>query len=166
LRWGDVDEPAGVVHVRLSWDAQEGEIEPKSTAGVRDVPILAPLRPYLAAQRAACPWSDDPGALVLGASPRGAFGYTGLRKRTAKALTAARLKHVTLHEARHSFASYLAASGIGLKELTSIMGHSSVTVSLDRYGHLFEGAMASTTARIDAWFEAADTQSRMAQLGA
>ena len=166
LRVSDVDEKNGVIHVRLSWDPKEGEIEPKSTAGVRDVPILAPLRPYLAEQRAACSWSDDPGALFLGASPRGAFGYTGLRKRTAKALTAAKLKHVTLHEARHSFASYLAASGIGLKELTSIMGHSSVTVSLDRYGHLFEGAMASTAARIDAWLDAADTASRVAQLEA
>jgi integrase len=164
LRLGDVDEKNGVIHVRLSWDPKEGEIEPKSTAGVRDVPILAALRPYLAAQRASCSWSDEPGALFLGASPRGAFGYTGLRKRTAKALAAARLKHVTLHEARHSFASYLAASGIGLKELTSIMGHSSVTVSLDRYGHLFEGAMAGTAAQIDAWFAASDTSRRLAQL--
>jgi site-specific recombinase XerD len=125
--------------------------------------ILALLRPYLAAQRTACAWSDDPAALVLGASPRGAFGYTRLRKRTAKALTAAKLKHVTPHEARHSFASYLAASGIGLKELTSIKGHSSVTVSLDRYGHLFEGAMAGTAAQIDAWFAASDARSRSAK---
>lgn len=164
LRWGDVDEKSGVIHVCRSWDRVEGEIEPKSYAGVRDVPILAPLRPILAAERAACAWANQPEGLVLGASRRGAFGYTGLRKRTATALTAAGLKHVTLHEARHSFASYLAASGIGLKELTSIMGHSSVTVSLDRYGHLFEGAMASTAARIDAWLEAADTAGRVAQI--
>jgi integrase len=164
LRWCDIDEKAGVIRVQMSWDPKEGEIEPKSSAGVREIPILAPLRPLLGAQRAACDWADEPNGLVLGASRRGAFGYTGLRKRTAKALTGANLKHVTLHEARHSFASYLAASGIGLKELTSIMGHSSVTVSLDCYGHLFEGAMASTAARIDAWLDAADTQSRVAQL--
>jgi integrase len=164
LRWGDVDEKRAVIHVRLSWDAKEGEITPKSTAGVRDVPILAPLRPYLVAQRVRCTWSSDPRALVLGASPRGAFGYTGIRKRTVKALAEAGFAHVTLHEARHSFASYLAASGIGLKELTSIMGHSSVTVSLDRYGHLFAGAMAGTAAQIDAWLAAANTQIRLEQL--
>jgi integrase len=164
LRWGDVDERAGVLHVRRSWDAEEGEIEPKSSAGVRDIPILKPLLPHLAASRAWCTWSDDPTGLVLGASRRGAFGTSGLRDRAAKALAHAGLKYVTLHEARHSFASYLAASGIGIKDLTVILGHSSVTVSLDRYGHLFEAGKAETAARINAWLEAADTQSRVAQL--
>ena len=142
----------------------EGEIEPKSSAGVREIPILAPLLPYVEAQRAGCAWSDDPAGLVLGASRRGAFGYTGLRGRSERAFTAAGIKRVTLHEARHSFASYLAASGIGIKDLTVILGHSSVTVSLDRYGHLFEAGKAQTAAQINAWLEAADTQSRVAQL--
>jgi integrase len=70
-----------------------------------------------------------------------------------------------LDEARHSCASYLAASGIGIKDLTVILGHSSVTVSLDRYGHLFEGAMAHMGDQINAWLEAAHTQSPVAQLG-
>ena len=73
---------------------------------------------------------------------------------------------MTLHEARHSFASYLAASGIGIKDLTVILGHSSVTVSLDRYGHLFEAGKAQTAAQINAWFETADTASRVAQIEA
>lgn len=164
LRWGDVDDEAGVIHVRRSWDVKEGEIRPKSTAGVRDVPILAPLLPHLAAQRAACFWSDDPEALVLGSSRRSPLGYNGLRGRTDVGLAAAGIKRVTLHEARHSFASFLAASGIGIKDLTVILGHSSVTVSLDRYGHLFEAGKAQTAAQINAWFASADTASRVAQL--
>ena len=166
LRWGDVDEKAGVIHVQLSWDVVEGEIKPKSTAGVRDVPILAPLLPHLAAQRSSCAWSSDPEGLVLGASRRSPLGYNGLRGRSAAGFNAAGLKRVTLHEARHSFASYLAASGIGIKDLTVILGHSSVTVSLDRYGHLFEAGKAQTAAQINAWFDSADTQARLAQLGA
>jgi integrase len=164
LRWGDVDETGGVIRVRFSWDAQEGEIAPKSSAGVRDIPILNPLLPHLAAQRTACSWSCEPAALVLGASRRGAFGASGFSNRSAKALAAVGLEYVTLHKARHSFASYLAASGIGIKDLTVILGHSSVTVSLDRYGHLFESGKAQTAAQINAWLAAADTQSRMAQL--
>ena len=164
LRWGDVDQRGAVIHVRRSWDAVEGgETLPKSSAGVRDVPILTRLEPYLAAQRAACPWADDLDGLVLGATRGAPFGYTGLRKRSAKALAAAGLPHVTLHEARHSFASYLAASGIGIKDLTVILGHSSVTVSLDRYGHLFEAGKAQTAAQINAWFAASAMQG-LAQL--
>jgi integrase len=164
LRWGDIDEKVGVIHVRLSWDVKEGEIDPKSTAGVRDVPILTPLLPHLAAQRAACAWSTDPDGLVLGSSRRGPLGYNGLRGRSTIGFAAAGVKRVTLHEARHSFASYLAASGIGIKDLTVILGHSSVTVSLDRYGHLFEAGKAQTAAQINAWFHAADTERRLAQL--
>lgn len=166
LRWGDVDEKNGVIHVRRSWDRVEGETLPKSTAGVREVPILARLAPYLAAQRAACPWADDLEGLMLGATRGSAFGYTGLRGRSKRALIAAKLPHVTLHEARHSFASFLAAAGIGIKDLTVILGHSSVTVSLDRYGHLFEGALATTAAQLNAWLDASDTKSRVVQLAA
>jgi integrase len=164
LRWGDVDEPARVIHVRLSFDVKEGEIEPKSGAGVRDVPILARLEPYLTAQRAACAWADDPQGRVLGATRRSPFGYTGLRGRSKRALIAAKLPYVTLHEARHSFASFLAAAGIGIKDLTVILGHSSVVVSLDRYGHLFEGALATTAAQLNAWLDASDTKNRVTQL--
>ena len=166
LRWGDIDQDGGVIHVRRSWDAVEGEIEPKSSAGVREVPILAPLRPFLDTQRSLSAWSGDPSGLVLGASRRSAFGYTGLRSRSTRAFAAAGLQRVTLHEARHSFASYLAASGIGIKDLTVILGHSSVTVSLDRYGHLFEGTLAQTAARINTWLEEADTRSGVAQVDA
>lgn len=164
LRWEDIDKKAGVIRIRRSWDVKEGDTLPKSSAGIRDIPILDRLQPHLDAQRAACPWSGDPEGLVLGLTRRTPLGYTGLRKRTAKALAAAKLPHVTLHEARHSFASYLAASGIGIKDLTVILGHSSVTVSLDRYGHLFEAGKAQTAAQINAWLEAADTGSRISQL--
>ena len=51
LRWEDIDESAGLIHIQRSWDAREGEIEPKSFAGRRDVPIIAALRPFLTAQR-------------------------------------------------------------------------------------------------------------------
>ena len=164
LRWGDVDEAGSVIHVRRSWDRVEGETLPKSSAGVRDVPILARLAPHLANQRAACAWADDPASLVLGVTRGSAFGYTGLRGRSKRALIAAKLPHVTLHEARHSFASFLAAAGVGIKDLTVILGHSSVVVSLDRYGHLFEGALDQTRSQINAWLDAADTQRRVAQL--
>jgi integrase len=41
-----------------------------------------------------------------------------------------------LHECRHSYAAYAMAAGINPKALSSYMGHSSITVTLDRYGHL------------------------------
>ena len=36
-----------MIHVRRAWDGKEGEIEPKSEAGTRRVPIAAVLRRIL-----------------------------------------------------------------------------------------------------------------------
>ena len=43
LQWGDLDLDGGVIRVRRSWDRVAGEIEPKSAAGTRAVPIPARL---------------------------------------------------------------------------------------------------------------------------
>jgi integrase len=47
LRWDDVDLAKGVIRVERAWDVREGEIEPKSRAGRRPVPIAAVLRDHL-----------------------------------------------------------------------------------------------------------------------
>lgn len=116
LRWEDVDESAGFFHVQRSWDAREGEIEPKSFAGRRDVPIIAALRPFLSEQRARCAW--QPAGLALGSSETLPFSYNGVYRRSAKAWEAAGFPRVTPHQARHSFASYLIAAGADVKAVT------------------------------------------------
>lgn len=50
-----------------------------------------------------------------------------------------RLGGVTLHECRHSYAAFMIAAGVNAKALCTYMGHSTITVSLDRYGHLHPG---------------------------
>ncbi len=47
LRWDDVDLAKGVIRVERAWDVREGQIEPKSRAGRRSVPIAVVLRDYL-----------------------------------------------------------------------------------------------------------------------
>ena len=44
-----------------------------------------------------------------------------------------------LHECRHTFASLMIAAGVNAKALSTYMGHSSITITLDRYGHLMPG---------------------------
>jgi len=47
LRVESIDLASGVVRIERGWDAKEGEIEPKSAAARRRVPIPAVLRDYL-----------------------------------------------------------------------------------------------------------------------
>ena len=148
---------------RQSRRESEGEIEPKSFAGRRDVPIIAALRPFLTTQRARCPW--QPTGLALGSSKSVPFSYNGLYRRSAKTWQATGFARVTPHQARHSFASYLIAAGADVKAVTEIMGHASVRQSFDRYGHLLRDSHANTVTKLDALLLASGTEGRVAQLG-
>jgi len=44
------------------------------------------------------------------------------------------------------------------------MGHSSITITLDRYGHLMPGNEDEGAALLDAYLERANTAARLAQL--
>jgi hypothetical protein len=43
------------------------------------------------------------------------------------------------------------AAGVNAKALQTFMGHASITVTLDRYGHLFRGAESEAAALFDAY---------------
>ncbi len=74
--------------------------------------------------------------------------------RAIAAWEAAGLQPITLHECRHTFASLLIASGENPKAVQEFMGHSTITETFDRYGHLFPGARDEARARMDAYLEA------------
>ncbi len=71
--------------------------------------------------------------------------------RAAKAWNAAGLARIGLHEARHTFASYLIASGLSAKAVTVLIGHSSIATTFDRYGHLFPGHEHEARGLLDAY---------------
>jgi integrase len=71
---------------------------------------------------------------------------------------------ITLHEARHTFASLMIAAGVNAKALSTYMGHSTVVLTLDRYGHLFPGSEDEAAGLLDAYLERANTEARLAQI--
>ena len=59
-----------------------------------------------------------------------------------------------LHLARHTYASMLIAANINAKLIQTYMGHSSIRVTYDKYGHLFPGSAAETAAALGTYLEA------------
>ena len=47
------------------------------------------------------------------------------------------------HELRHSAASLLIAQGVPLKVVSETLGHASIRITSDVYGHLFDDAGAA-----------------------
>jgi integrase len=56
------------------------------------------------------------------------------------------------------------AAGVNAKAPSTYMGHSSVTITYDRYGHLMPGNEDEAAALLDAYVERANTQARLAQI--
>jgi integrase len=58
------------------------------------------------------------------------------------------LGHWHLHELRHSGASLMLAQGTDLYVVSEVLGHSSVAITKDVYGHLVEGQKRVAAARM------------------
>jgi integrase len=58
---------------------------------------------------------------------------------------------VRWHDLRHTSVSILIKEGVHSKLIADRMGHSSVQITLDRYGHLMPGMQDVVAARLDGW---------------
>lgn len=57
------------------------------------------------------------------------------------------------------------AAGVKAKALSVFMGHESINITLDRYGHLFPGSEEEAAGLLDAYLERANTKARLATVG-
>jgi integrase len=183
LRWSDVDVDGRVIRVERGWDDAEGEQDGKSRAARRTVPLIARLAPFLAAHRLAAGRNGD--ALVFGADADRPFEPSTVRRRALAAwgwkdapnpkadgprtvLAKARddaLDPLGLHEARHTFASLMIAAGVNAKTLSTIMGHATIAITFDVYGHLMPGGEEEARERIDGYLERLDGGPRLRAVG-
>jgi integrase len=162
LLWSEIDLAGGVLRVEAALDAKGARIAPKSRAGRRGVPIPLVLRDLLASHKAAT-WSDG---YVFGPSPFRPFTPSAVVRRARLRWSKASpvLRPIGMHEARHTYASLMIAAGVNAKALSVYMGHSSITITYDRYGHLMPGNESEAAELMDAFLARADTASRRRQV--
>jgi integrase len=67
--------------------------------------------------------------------PRRAFKENECKWPMRRACRRARLRKITWHVLRHTFASHLVMSGVPLKAVQELMGHTTIEMTL-RYSHL------------------------------
>jgi integrase len=156
LRWADVDLASGVLRVERSWDSKEGAIEAKSEAGRRTVPVTPLLRDLLDEHKLRTGGDGDD--LVFGMRARHPFDPSTVRRRARAAWRRAALSPITLHECRHTFASLMIDAGVNPKALSTFMGHTSIKITFDLYGHLMPGSEAEAAKLLHAYLTAAGEQ--------
>lgn len=172
-RWDDVDLPGRVIHVSRGWDDVEGEQDVKSDAGERSIPILDALAPELAAHKLRTGRGGS--ALVFGLEAEAPFYPSTVRNRALAAWQVANdalleaaeraganpsevvlLDPIALHEARHTCASVLIASGANPKVIQKVMGHATIQMTFDQYGHLMPGGLEEAAAAANAYLARAN----------
>jgi integrase len=161
LRWEDVDLAGAVIRIERAYDDKgHVEVEPKSRAGRRTVPIVGALRDVLLESKTKQGRTDG---LVFGDATT-PFQPSNLWRRAQRAWKQAGLEPIGLHEARHTFASLLIAARVNAKAITSYMGHASIQTTYDLYGKLMPGSESEAAVLVDAYLARADTASRLDQL--
>jgi integrase len=110
----------------------------KTAASRRQIKMPKLLVDALARHLHTYPATGD--GFVFTAPNGGPIRKDNFRRRTwLPAVAAAGLEGVRVHDLRHTHAALLIAQGEHPKVIQSRLGHASITTTLDRYGHLFEG---------------------------
>ena len=93
--------------------------------------------------------------LIFGNTPQSPFYRANmLQRRADKAWEVAELERITPHACRHTFASLMIAAGVNAKALSTFMGHATISVTLDRYGHLMPGSEEEAAGLLDDYLDA------------
>lgn len=154
LEWDDVDFASRLIHVRRARVA--GKITSTKNRLRRRVDMSLSLATELKRLRTA----RKKAALAQGTSAAAAVFLTpegtpldgdNLRNRVFyRLLEAAKVKQIRLHDLRHTYASLLIQNGESLAYVRDQLGHSSIQVTVDIYGHLVPGANRGAVDRLDA----------------
>ncbi len=67
-----------------------------------------------------------------------------------RALKAADLPHHRFHDLRHSAATFLLSQGFTLEDVKSLLGHSSIVLTSNTYGHVLEQRQRQVAMGMDA----------------
>src|SRR5215831_18942421 len=149
LRWDDVDLKTGELHVRQRADRYGKIGRPKSEAGERTIPLPPMLVAALREHRLASPRSEL--GLVFpnnrgGVDHRNNIVYRGFHPAQVAAGVVDQhggAKYKGLHALRHFYASWCINRRVDgglelpLKVVQARLGHASIQMTADTYGHLF-----------------------------
>lgn len=139
LKWSDID--GDIIHITRSITQKTkggySETPPKNKSSVRDLQmplnLVKILKEYNSIQRQNKAYTDD--FRVCGGDT--ILPDTTIEKRNAEFSKKAGLKHIRIHDFRHSHASVLCNEGINIQEVARRLGHADISMTLNTYSHLY-----------------------------
>jgi integrase len=156
LRWRDVDYTNRRVWVRRSIGLGGVVKTPKTRKSIRAISLPRPVADELEALWKSSRFRAADDYVFASATGTPLDGRNMVREHFEPALRRAHLPRLRFHDLRHSYASVLIAQGKHPKVISEQLGHASVTITMDRYSHLFESASADVSDALEQAWEAAE----------
>jgi integrase len=152
LEWGDIDWNGNFIEVRRStWNGITGT--PKSGKARRvDMSdrLKAVLQQHQQAIKAEALKAGRPvPALVFTSEAGTPYDGDNVHKSFLAALRKAKIRKIRFHDLRHSYASWLIANKESLAYVRDQIGHHSIQITVDLYGHLVPGENREAVNRLD-----------------
>ena len=177
LEWSDIDYQKNVIHVNgtLKYCKGKGYFKdtPKTATSCRDIPMIPEVVKALKEQRSeqtrqrlelGTMWNPEKGMdnFVF----TGYYTYHGFGKNLcsnainhdlSKVEEQIKIKypdfpHITPHTLRHTFATRGLENGIPPKVMQTILGHTSITMTLDIYSHVLPNTAAAEIMKVSGMF--------------
>lgn len=149
LKWTDIDLGKGRIRIQrtLVYINKVGfrETEPKTKGSKRTITLagfaLTALKAHrqaqLKARSATSEWQDRD--LVFCNKVGGYISFSSLDRQFRRLLEHAGLPHMHFHGLRHTCATLLLSKGTPVKVVQELLGHSSIKMTMDIYGHVLPG---------------------------
>ncbi len=160
MKWEHLDWQSGRYHVTESlWRGKGGFqfVSPKTESSRRAIRLqpglLVELRSHRVSQdRVKLELEDeytDHGLIFCQATGRPLDARNVLQRDFWGSLRRAGLRRVRFHDLRHTFAALLIAQGAHAKAIQEAMGHSSITVTMNTYGHMMPRLLEEVADRLE-----------------
>ncbi|MBW1977795.1 MAG: site-specific integrase [Deltaproteobacteria bacterium] len=154
LKSGDLDFNGGFIEVRRS--ASRDKITTPKSGKIRRVDMSAGLAEVLKVHLAEKKrealrkgWGEPPGWLFYNEQGK-MIDINNLRKRVFyKALEKAGLRRIRIHDLRHTYATLRISKGDNILDICKQLGHHSIKITLDTYGHWMPGGKKAEVDELD-----------------
>jgi len=158
LRWADIDLNTGVAKLRGSLTRRAGGLivsGVKTKSSRRTIALSPAMTGLLSRQkatqaaerlRAANLWRD--GGFVFTTATGGPVEPQNVLRTVHDAAHNAGLVGVTVHTLRHTYATAALLNGVSLKVVSQNLGHASIQITADTYGHVTDDAARAGAAAV------------------
>lgn len=161
LKYGDIDRKKNVIHIRRTMKFKKGsgiiEDTPKTKNSLRDIPLTEDILQLLEEQRKFWGFKVERIDRYLFCDdrekPLQANAISKEINRIVELInTETEFPHITPHTFRHTFATRAIEAGMQPQTLKTILGHSSLSMTMDLYSHVMPDTKAEEMKKISCVF--------------